>query len=136
MASPKATVKITANFESNLASIDIFWSDRKAPHAFMQLLEDLETVISNLERYPLLGRSFLNRLPQSLESVERISRLKHRFGDIDVREYLFGDYIILYGVHGSSGTSENLLTVHLLAVRHHRQLSFDFEAFWRSNRGN
>ena len=34
----------------------------------------------------------LSRLPQSLESVERISRLKRRFGGIDVREYLFGDY--------------------------------------------
>jgi hypothetical protein len=132
VASPKATVKVAANFESNLASIGTFWSDRKAPYAFMQLLEDLETVIGNLERYPLLGRSFLNRSPQSLESVERLSKLKHRLGDIDVREYLFGDYIILYGVHGSS---ENLLIVHLLAVRHHRQLSFDFEAFWRSNRG-
>ena len=89
MASQKATIKVTANFESNLASIDTFWSDRKAPHAFMQLLEDLETVISNLERYPLLGRSFLNRLPQSLESVERISRLKHRFGGIDTCASIF-----------------------------------------------
>ena len=87
----------------------------------------LETVISNLERYPVLGRSFLSHSPQSLESDERISRLKRRFGDIDVREYLFDDYMILYGIDGNSGTAKNRLMVHLLAIRHHRQLSFDFE---------
>lgn len=133
MASLKAAVKLTANFESHLVSIDAFWRDRDVPQAFLQLLDELEIIIANLEQYPFLGRSFLNRTPQSLETSERVSEIKRRFVDINVREYVFGDYIILYSVDGISGTAGNLLTVHLLAIRHHRQLSFDFEIFWGSN---
>lgn len=76
----------------------------------------------------------LSHSPQSLETDERISRLKRRFGDIDVREYLFDDYLILYGIGGNSGTAKRRVTVHLLTIRRHRQLSFDFEGFWQSNR--
>lgn len=136
MALSRATVKLTANFESNLVSINAFWAAREAPQAFLQLLQDLETVIGNLERYPVLGRSFLDRAPQSLETDKRISRLKRRFGNIDVREYLFDDYLILYGIDGNSSVARNRVTVHLLAIRHHRQLSFDFKGFWRSNLGS
>lgn len=136
MALPKATVKFTANFETDLASIEAFWSGLEALQAFMRLIEDLDqTVISNLERYPNLGRRFLNRSPQSLETGERISRLKHRLGDIDIREYLFGDYMILYGIDGNPDIAKNPVTVYLLAIRHHRQLSFDFESFWQANHG-
>jgi hypothetical protein len=46
-----------------------------------------------------------------------------------VREYLFGDYLILYGIDGNSGTAKNRVTVYLLAIWHYRQLSFDFEGF-------
>jgi hypothetical protein len=54
----KATLKLTANFESNHVSIDAFWSDRKAPQAFIQLLEDLDAVIDNPERIPSWGDAF------------------------------------------------------------------------------
>ena len=136
MASPKATVKFTANFESNLASIDAFWSDQEAPQVFMQLLEELDQgVIGNLERHPGIGRRFFVRPPQSLEVQDRVSMLQQRLGDIEVREYLSGDYLILYGVDGGAGTARQPITVYLLAIRHCRQLSFDFEGFWQTNRG-
>jgi len=40
-----------------------------------------------------------------------------------LREYPHGDYLILYTVIGS--------TVHLLSIRHHRQLSFAFAKLWQ-----
>jgi ParE toxin of type II toxin-antitoxin system, parDE len=135
LASLNAAVKFTANFELNLDSIKEFWLEQKAPQAFTELLEDLDrTVIGILEQHPFVGRRFFARSPQSLQVRDRVSRLLQRFGNIDVREYLTGDYLILYGVDSDLGTKQQLVTVYLLAIRHHRQLSFDFEGFWRGNR--
>lgn len=134
MASLNAAVKFTANFELNLDSIKEFWLDQEAPQAFTELLEDLDrTVIGILERHPFVGRRFFARSPQSLQVRDRVSRLLQRFGSIDVREYLTGDYLILYGVDSDLGTTQQFVTVYLLAIRHHRQLSFDFEGLWRGN---
>ncbi|MHB8758912.1 MAG: hypothetical protein ACYC5S_02190 [Thiobacillus sp.] len=41
-----------------------------------------------------------------------------------MREYLHGDYLMLYNA------SETAATVYLLSIRHHRQLSFDFTRLW------
>ena len=58
----KPVVRLTANFERNLADIERFLTEAAAPHAFDGLLDELlDTVIPNLERFPGLGRSFLNR---------------------------------------------------------------------------
>jgi hypothetical protein len=39
-----------------------------------------------------------------------------------VREYVAGDYLNLYVVIER--------VVYLLSIKHHRQLSFDFDRFW------
>ncbi len=131
MTAPKAAVKFTANFEANLAAIAEFWRAQDAPQAYALLLDELaQTVIGNLERHPRLGRSFFSRVPQSLEVRDRVARLQKRLGGIEVRECMAGDYLILYGVDGRSAAARRRATVYLLAVRHHRQLSFDFEGFW------
>jgi hypothetical protein len=136
VAAPTAAVKFTANFESNLASIETFWQEQDAPQAFAKLLDDLgQTVIGNLEQHPRLGRRFLARSPQSLEVQHRVTRLQQRLGSIDLREYLAGDYLMLYGVDGGMGGTGLPASVYLLAIRHHRQLSFDFDGFWQVNRG-
>ena len=135
MAAPKATVRFTANFEANLASIAAFWRDQEAPQAYALLLEDLaESVIGNLERHPRLGRRFLGRKPQSLEVRDRVASLQQRLGEMDVREYLVGDYLILYAVDGEVRAARRAAAVYLLAIRHHRQLSFDFDGFWHVGR--
>lgn len=135
MATLKAAVKITASFEANLASIEAFWRDQEAPQAYAHLLEDLgQTVVGNLERHPRLGRRFLARSTQSVETRGRVARLQQRLGGIDLREYLVGDYLILYGVDGAAGAARRPTTVYLLAIRHHRQLSFDFHGFWHAGR--
>lgn len=130
----KAAVKFTANFETNLASIEAFWRDQEAPQAYANLLEDLgQTVLGNLEQHPNLGRRFLARSTQSVETRARVAKLKQRLGGMDLREYLVGDYLILYGVDTAAGRRKPT-SVYLLAIRHHRQLSFDFHGLWRAGR--
>ena len=54
---------------------------------------------------------------------------------MEVREYLSGDYLLLYCIVADGGARKPGLTVYLLAIKHHRQLSFDFEGFRQANRG-
>lgn len=123
MARARVAVRITRNFERNLAGIEVFLAEAGAARAYDVLLEALAaTVIPSLERYPRIGRPFLERTAQSVEAQERIRALKPRTDAGELREYVAGDYLVLYALIGS--------TVHLLAIKHHRQLSFDLEAHW------
>ena len=123
MASKRSAVKLTANFEANLAAIEAFWVEADAWPSYDALLDALlETVIPNLEQFPNMGRSFLDRQAQSVESRSGLARLKTRIGGSEIREYLVDDYLILYAVISGA--------VFLLSIRHHQQLSFDLQAFW------
>lgn len=123
MVARVAAVKLTANFEANLLAIESFWSASGAPQGYERLLDDLlDTVIPNLEVHPQIGRPFLERPAHSVEAQTMMGRLSARVGRGELREYLARDYLILYALIGD--------IVYLLAIRHHRQLSFDFEAFW------
>ncbi len=117
----KVHVELTANFERNLDAIDDFWRECGAPHACDELLAELlRTVIPNLERHPRFGRDFLARTCGSIQAQAGVTRLRTRLRRIDpaaeIREYLSGDYLLLYALTGA--------TISLLAIRHHRQLSF------------
>ncbi len=119
----RATIRVTVNFEANLAAILDFWTENGTPEAYDRLMEELtDTVLSNLERHPEIGRPFLDRTALSIEARDRIARLKRRADIGSLREYLFGDYLILYAVAGSA--------VYLLSIKHHRQLSFAFDRLW------
>lgn len=122
-----ATVKLTANFERNLLEMETFLVEVEAPHAFDALLDELtDTLIPNLERFPGLGRLFLERPARSVEVVNGINRLTAQLGSIatdgELREYVMTHYLVLYARIRD--------TVYLLSIRHQRQLSFDFEALW------
>ena len=120
----RCSVSVTANFEINLEAIEKFLADAGAQTAFTALLESLtEQVVPALELYPNVGRSFLNRTVQSVEAQQRISRINALPGSKSLREYIVGEYPMLYAVQGKS--------VYLLSIRHHRQLSFDIAAHWR-----
>ena len=124
MAARRRTVRIIANFEANLAAIESFLAEADAMHAFAALLDDLAgSNVPNLEHYPEMGRPFLERSPRSIESREKVKRLRSLAGSATLREYLTGDYLILYAVREQ--------TVYLLSIKNHRQLSFDFPAHWR-----
>jgi hypothetical protein len=127
MASKKADVRLTANFEDNLATIEVFCAEESAPQVYDSLLDALlQRVIPNLERFPQMGASFLARQGRSVEGRVMIRRLNAAIGRGEIREYLFEDYLVLYAIIDD--------TVYLLSIKHHRQLSFDLEAFWLSTR--
>ena len=72
----KLVVKLTANFERNLGDIEAFLTEVDAPQAFDGLLDELlDTVIPNLERFPGLGRPFLNRAVGSVEATNALTAL-------------------------------------------------------------
>lgn len=120
-----APVRMTANFEANLGALEAYWAEREAPGAYADLLDELvDTVVPNLERHPGLGRPFLARAAGSAEGLEAARRLAEQLGPGDLREYLAGDYLILYAVFHRA--------VYLLAVKHHKQLSFDLARLWQS----
>lgn len=136
MAAPSAAVRFTANFESNLLDIETFWLEQGAKHAYAKLLDALgDTAIPNLENHPRIGRKFFARSPMSIEGRQHVAALVAQYGDAEVREYLCGDYLILYCVVAEGTQRKPGLMVYLLAIRHHRQLSFDFDGFWQANRG-
>ena len=121
-------VKFTANFEHNLEDIERFLTEAEAPRAFDVLLDELlDTVIPNLKRFPGMGRPFLRRPPRSIEAANALDVLTATLATLTperdaLREYVLTHYLLLYAVLGE--------TIHLLAIRHQRQLSFNFEKLW------
>lgn len=122
MGEPPAHVELTASFIERLESIEGFLIDAGAPASFDQLIDDLRrTVVPNLRRFPRIGRRYLDKPPQSAEALAQLAALPPGAAGA-LREYLHGDYLILYTLTGSN--------VHLLSIRHHRQLSFAFAKLW------
>ena len=120
-------VKLTASFEERLDDIEAFLVQADAGIAFDRLLQELRgTVIPNLQRFPRIGRSYLDQAPQSAEALAQLAALPAGAPDA-LREYLHSDYLILYTITGDPET------VFLLSIRHHRQLTFDFAKIWPSS---
>ena len=127
----RCSVKVTANFERNLQEAEGFLKAADAPQAFDALINELlNTVVPNLERFPGMGRLFFERPTRSVESSNAIRTLKRKLkaltspaNDSEIREYVMSHYLLLYA------RLDN--TIYLLSIRHHRQLSFDFQSLWR-----
>lgn len=127
----QAVVRFTANFESNLSAIQAFWRDRQVSGAFDQAIDEVDRVVTMLERHPRLGRDFLARPAHSTDVRDRLVVVRDRLDACEVRELVSGDYLMLYLLDANARPA----VVELLSIRHHRELSFDFEAFWQANRG-
>ena len=111
-----------------LRSIEAFLVEADAGFAFDKLLAELgATVISNLRRFPRIGRRYLANPPQSAEALAQLATLPAGAPDA-LREYLHGHYLMLYTV--VEAALQTNATVHLLSFWHHRQLSFDFARLW------
>lgn len=124
MAESLYRVALTASFLERLDAIEAFLADADAAFAFDDLLAELRaTVVPNLARFPRIGRRYLDNLPRSAEALAQLAALPA--GAVAaLREYLHGDYLLLYTA------VEAKATVYLLSIRHHRQLSFDFARLW------
>lgn len=101
-----------------------------SPYAFLYgqnlyTSNDLLAVLREL--IPDMGRPFLVRDALSVESANGLERLRakllqHTTDPNALREYILHDYLVLYAQIGES--------IFLLAIRHHRQLAFDFVGQW------
>jgi plasmid stabilization system protein ParE len=117
-------VELTASFLERLNSIEAFLGEANAAFAFDDLVDNIRTtVIPNLRRFPRIGRPYLANPPQSAEALALLASLPVGAANA-LREYLHGDYLMLYTV------IDETETVYLLSIRHHRQLSFDFAGLW------
>jgi hypothetical protein len=115
--------RFTENFSANLTTIEEFVAphSRTAFHRFLDRLFD--DVIPTLCRFPQSGRSFLTCTVKSMKA-KALTKALRKFlnkGD-DLREFVMDDYLVLYLVRRHQ--------VIFLAMKHHRQLSFDLTRFW------
>lgn len=117
-------IRLTRNFEANLEEIERFHKERDAGHAFLHLLDDLfDTIFPNLRRFPGLGADFRSRRPRSTKGLLLHEALVKRMGNsVELREYISGDYLLLYAVRGDD--------IYMLSIKHHLQLSFDLKDRW------
>ncbi|MDN5942092.1 MAG: type II toxin-antitoxin system RelE/ParE family toxin [Nitrospira sp.] len=115
--------RFTKNFSANLTAIEAFIAphSRTAFHRFLDRLFD--DVIPMLCRFPQSGRAFLTRAVKSTKANALTKDLRKFLdkGD-DLREFVMDDYLALYLVRQHQ--------VIFLAMKHHRQLSFDLKRFW------
>ena len=124
----KPIVRLTTNFERNLADIEHFLTEAEAPQAYDALLDELlDTVIPNLERFPGIGRPFLANAARSVETTNALEALHAKLSALTpdpeaLREYILDHYLLLYATIDAN--------LYLLAIKHHRQLSFDFQSHW------
>ena len=124
----KPIVRLTTNFERNLADIERFLTEAEAPQAYDALLDELlDTVIPNLERFPGIGQPFLASAARSVETTNALESLHAKLSVLTpdpeaLREYILDSYLLLYATIDAN--------LYLLAIKHHRQLSFDFQSHW------
>lgn len=113
-------------FLERLDAVDVFLMEADAAFAFDTLLADLrDTAIPNLACFPRIGRRSLNQPPQSAKAMAQLAALAT--GSLNaLREYLHGDYWMLFVAMDADSA------VHLLSIRHYRQLSFNFVRLWQS----
>ncbi len=124
MADKQYRVELTESFLERLGALEAFLVEADAAFAFDTLLAELRaTVIPNLRRFPRIGRRYLANPPQSAEALAQLTELPAGASDA-LREYLHGDYLMLYAALEANAI------VYLLSIRHHRQLSFDFARLW------
>ncbi len=114
----------TENFSSNLTAIEAFLAP-EGSRAFQRLLDRLfADIVPILCRFPQSGRSFLNRAVKSAKAEALTKELRRLLSkNDDVREFVLDDHLVLYLVRRNQ--------IVFLAIRHHRQLSFDLKHFWQ-----
>ena len=110
-------VELTASFLERLHAIEAFLIQANAAFAFDALLAEIRaTVIPNLRRFPRMGRPYMANPSQSAEALAQLASLPAGAANA----------LMLYTVVDAN------VTVYLLSIRHHRQLSFDFARLWPS----
>lgn len=112
--------RFTRHFEVTLDDALDFLLDNDAPEATLRLADVVvEHLPDILCRHPRIGRDFMARQPCTEQAQALHARVRTLLGDdIELREYIMGDYLVLYAIHDQC--------ISALAIRHHRQARFDF----------
>ncbi|HET8760358.1 MAG TPA: type II toxin-antitoxin system RelE/ParE family toxin, partial [Nitrospiria bacterium] len=123
MAGRRFAPVFTQNFLSNLDAIEAFLTPEGIT-AFRRLLDRLfDDIVPMLTRFPDSGRPLLHHPVRSREARTLVRKLRALISAPDeVREFVLDDYLLLYLRRGR--------TLVFLAIKHHRQLSFDLRRFW------
>ncbi len=113
----------TENFSVNLSAIEAFLGVDGAP-AYQRLLDRVfDDIVPNLIQFPQCGRLFLAHPLRSTKATILANKLKQMLrSSEELREYILGDYLLLYLIQPKR--------IVFLAIKHHRQLSFDLTTFW------
>jgi hypothetical protein len=124
MSVRRLPVRATANFQRSLERIEAFLDSAQASTEFDAVVQRLvDDIVPTLGRYPELGADFLGRAPLSTDGRVLFAKVASLLGPASsLRQLVTGDYILLYAVRKEA--------VYLLAIRHHRELSFDFMGHW------
>lgn len=121
---PRHAVKPTAHFEATSKPSSPSRL-RRAHRRFRRVAGGVERYrVPNLQRFPDVGRPFLERPVRSVQVTTGAERLNGQLNalapECELREYMLTDYLLLYAqIYG---------TMYMLSIRHQRQLSFDFAA--------
>jgi len=123
MAGRRLSPVFADNFLRNLDGTESFLKPEGAS-AFRRLLDRfLDDIIPLLTRYPDTGRRFLQHPVRSREARTLVRKLRSVLRKTDdLREFVVDDYLVLYLLRGKE--------IIFLAIKHHRQLSFDLRRFW------
>lgn len=126
MAGKRKRPVVTENFAGNLDSIQEFLK-REGDLAFRRLLSRLfRQIIPTLCRFPEAGRPLFRHPVHSLEAARLKRRLERMLGPGEqIREFIIGDYLILYLIRKQEAA--------FLSIKHHRQLSYDLDRFWKTS---
>jgi len=119
----RARLYFTENFSVNLDEIQSFLAAGGRP-VFQRLLARLfDHICPQLAQFPRSGRPFLEHRAGSAEAQALLRDLQEtlRAGD-NLREFVVDDYVVLYLIRKTR--------IYFLAIKHHRQLSFDLRRFW------
>jgi len=118
-------IRSTANFSANLDSIEAFWDACEFPEGHGKLLAELaSSTLAHLQNHPRMGRDFLRRQSESIDAQARLQKLRTQGAttlNAEIREYVMSDYLLLYALADD--------VIHLLAIKHHKQLSFDINTY-------
>jgi hypothetical protein len=120
-------IRFTENLAGNLRNVEAFWDENQYPQGFDRLVDELtDSVVPILKRHPRIGRNFLQRQTDSVETQSRLQKLGALLRTLDtdtqsaeVREYVMTDYLLLVALVSDM--------IYLLAIKHHKQLSFDID---------
>jgi hypothetical protein len=113
------------NFKQNLETIAQFWTVCQMPKQHLKLVGDIDSVLyPNLEGFPRIGRPFTAISSEDQHTRNRalalLTRAQATLGGIQIREYLLGDYLVLYGL--------DTQRIYLIAIKHHKQAGFSVGA--------